>query len=332
MSVRTTRRTYDPYIILKARDMIKLLSRSVPFQQAVRILDDGIACDIIKIGNIVRNKERFVKRRQRILGPNGSTLKAIELLTECYVLVQGNTVSAMGPFKSLKEVRKIVIDCMKNVHPIYHIKVCLLASLQPYEAMLLKLLTQELMIKRELAKDPRLADQDWSRFLPKFGKRKQAKKTIGTGANAIEAGPSASTSGPVTPFPAIAAPPAKKEKKVYTPFPPAQTPRKIDLEMQSGEYFLKPHEKKRKKLEERQEKADAVKAERTKQRLEQFVPPNESQTQTQSEGVSKEERKAAKKRKREEEAASGGAAEADSKPLTERKKKSKKAVAFAEDE
>ena len=143
MSVRTTRKTYDPYIILKARDMIKLLARGVAVGQAVKILDDNVACDIIKIGNTVRNKERFVKRRQRIIGPDGSTLKvrcsprvshnsvtlttpqAIELLTQCYVMVQGSTVSVMGPYKSLKEVRRIVLDCMRNIHPIYRIKVCL---------------------------------------------------------------------------------------------------------------------------------------------------------------------------------------------------------------
>merc|ERR1712093_360259 len=230
MTVRTTRKTYDPYIILKARDMIKLLARSVPFQQAVRILEDGIACDIIKIGNIVRNKERFVKRRQRILGPNGSTLKAIELLTECYVLVQGNTVSAMGPYKSLKEVRKIVLDCMKNVHPIYHIK----------------------------------------------------------------------------------------EMKVYTPFPPAQTPRKIDLEMASGEYFLKPSEKRAKKLEERQEKSDPVRAEKLKKRAEAFVAPDEDAPRSRSGETGDESVETAKTKKRKRDDAGG----------EKKKKKKDKSVRF----
>lgn len=47
---------FDPAAILNARDLIKLLARSVPAPQAVKILEDEVACDIIKIRNLVRNK------------------------------------------------------------------------------------------------------------------------------------------------------------------------------------------------------------------------------------------------------------------------------------
>lgn len=227
MTVQTTRKTWDPYAILKARDLIKLLARSVPFSQAQKILQDDMACDIIKIGGIVRNRERFVKRRQRLLGPNGETLKAIELLTKTYVMVQGNTVAAMGGFKGLKKVREIVQDCMNNVHPIYHIKT--------------------LMIMRELAKDPELAEENWDRFLPKFKKKSAPKKKKA---------------------------PAKKKKKDKSPFPPLPTPSKVDLQLESGEYFMGEWKKKKNEDGEAKKKVDASAAKR-KQREEAFQPPTE---------------------------------------------------------
>lgn len=229
MSVKTSRKTWDPYMIIKARDMVKLMSRSVPFEQAKRVLEDETGCDIIKIGKITRNKEKFVKRRQRLIGPNGCTLKSIELLTNCYVLVQGQTVSALGPYKGLQQVRKIVEDTMKNVHPIYNIKA--------------------LMIKRELSKDPKLKNENWERFLPKFtnkniSKRKQPKKT--------------------------------KEKKSYTPFPPSQIESKIDKQLATGEYFLNKEQKKSKKQTEKQEKQKEAAKRRDEKRQQAFVPPEES--------------------------------------------------------
>ncbi|KAJ0046537.1 hypothetical protein Pint_05018 [Pistacia integerrima] len=316
MTVSTTRKTRDPYIIVKARDLIRLLSRSVPAPQseivvgilvvlstlslsmtaspqqpcfglglllkvathpsltacghndtflrskvvlflvlfnflqslllhnvffdlltftmvevAIKILNDEVQCDIIKIGNLVRNKERFVKRRQHLVGPNSSTLKALEILTGCYILVQGNTVAAMGSFKGLKQVRKIVEDCIQNkMHPVYHIKI--------------------LMMKKELEKDPTLANENWDRFLPKFKKKNVKQKKV-----------------------------KSKEKKPYTPFPPPPQPSKVDKLLESGEYFLSERKKESKKWQEKQEKQAEKTAENKRKREAAFIPPEEASKQ-----------------------------------------------------
>ena len=66
------------------------------------------------------------------------------------------------------------------------------------------------MIKRELAKDPKMANENWDRFLPKF-KHKNVQRRK---------------------------PRKVREEKERPLFPPPQTPSKVDLQIESGEYFL----------------------------------------------------------------------------------------------
>lgn len=118
------------------------------------------------------------------------------------------------------------------------------------------------MIRRELAKDPKLATESWDRFLPQFRKRhlktseKTAKKNAiaggsGTGANSVAVGVNGENAESGGSTSKTKKPPAKK---VYTPFPPAQLPRKVDLQLESGEYFLAAHEKEAREAERRKQK------------------------------------------------------------------------------
>ena len=119
-------------------------------------------------------------------------------------------------------------------------------------------------------KDPELKNENWERFLPHFKRRTLSKRKK----------------------------PLKitdKSKKTYTPFPPPQEKSKVDLQIESGEYFLGKQAMERAAKERREEKQREKQAEKTMARQKEFVPPQEKGLK-----VSKKEKKKKKKRKEED--------------------------------
>ncbi len=113
-------------------------------------------------------------------------------------------------------------------------------------------------------KKPEMINENWDRFLPNFQKHNPKKKK-----------------GP------------KKEKKEYNPFPPEQKPRKIELMLESGDYYKdkenkskkESNKKIRKKIqnmeqneaaEEKKKENAKIREEKKKEKQEAFVPPEEN--------------------------------------------------------
>ena len=95
------------------------------------------------------------------------------------------------------------------------------------------------MIQKELQNNPQLANENWERFLPKLApKSKEVKEKMKEKMKAKKKG-----SG-------------KGRKKEYTPFPPEPVPSKIDLQLESGEYFMKEKKRKDGRREQKREEKD----------------------------------------------------------------------------
>ena len=113
------------------------------------------------------------------------------------------------------------------------------------------------MIKRELEKDPKMKNADWSRFLPdlrtdRSGRDKKEEESDKIREKKLQQESKKTVIKP----------------KSTTPFPSEShfTESKVDKQLESGEYFLKEEIKTKRKLDdkkkENQETSDAKKAKR----------------------------------------------------------------------
>ena len=137
-----------------------------------------------------------------------------------------------------------------------------------------------------LYQDPNLSQEDWSRFLPQFKKKTTSKRKKPHEVNV---------------------------KKSYTPFPPAPVPSKIDLQLDSGEYFLNEQQREAKKKAEKRTVAKERSHEKKKEREEEFQAPDEDEYQ-----------EVKKKRKQKEESAEVDEENVEEDKADRKSKKSKK--------
>ncbi|KCZ81349.1 hypothetical protein H312_01230 [Anncaliia algerae PRA339] len=153
ITISTNENTRDPYVILKANDFVRLVCRGVPLKEANEIFKDDMFCDIIKLDKQGFSKEITEKRKKRL---EGDALESLSMLTKCFIVMHKGTLSCIGPYKGVEEVRSIALDTIKNIHPVYNLKI--------------------LMEKRKLEKNPEMKNEDWDRFLPKIKKINKKSK------------------------------------------------------------------------------------------------------------------------------------------------------------
>jgi ribosomal RNA assembly protein len=66
-----------------------------------------------------------------------------------------------------------------------------------------------------------------------------------------------------------------REKKTATPNPPAPTPSKVDIALESGEYFLQESQRSAKKLADKKASAKEKSKQKRADRESEFIAPNE---------------------------------------------------------
>ncbi|MCG2828326.1 KH domain-containing protein [Methanothermobacter sp. K4] len=99
----------DPLSPWKARNIVRAIGRGFNPEVALRLLDDDVALDIIKITDYVgKSKKAIARQKGRVIGRGGITRRIIHDMTGVDISVYGKTVALIGEFEKLSVAREAV--------------------------------------------------------------------------------------------------------------------------------------------------------------------------------------------------------------------------------
>jgi ribosomal RNA assembly protein len=83
----------DPF---SATRVIEAIGRGFSPQKARRLLDEGVALEVIDLRDYGRSSNSLERIRGRVIGLGGKSRRVIEELTSCHISVYGRTVAIIG--------------------------------------------------------------------------------------------------------------------------------------------------------------------------------------------------------------------------------------------
>merc|ERR1712131_431275 len=106
MYVKTNDKTRDPYIIIKAHELINLVAKGMQLVDAIEILKDDVFSEIVQIDQLVKDQKTLENRRNRLVNPK--VLKALQLLSKTKITVSNKHVCIIGCNRGIDMALEVV--------------------------------------------------------------------------------------------------------------------------------------------------------------------------------------------------------------------------------
>ncbi len=99
----------DPLSAWKTRSVVKAIGRGFNPEISLRLLDDEVALDIIKLTDYLgKSKKAMARQKGRIIGREGRTRQIIKEMTGVDISIYGKTVSLIGNIESVMIAKEAV--------------------------------------------------------------------------------------------------------------------------------------------------------------------------------------------------------------------------------
>lgn len=86
----------NPVLGWKVKSVIKAIGRGFTPEKALKLLEEGVTFDLVRITNYANTKDSIHRLKGRVIGEDGKSRKLLEKISKTDISVYGKTISVIG--------------------------------------------------------------------------------------------------------------------------------------------------------------------------------------------------------------------------------------------